>query len=167
MASFEDTFRLRTESESFANLFEAKLQKVVGHAENLSISSKKSGNFWIVEVVGEPFGGSSQYEAESMANALMACLSTESAVSFEASYELDDYRGGDQASVRFVFPNSNNNFEMAGDFGEYDDGDVDDEDDDYDDYDESACTVLIEYAKRGANWKKVNNTITRVEGAWD
>ena len=164
MASFEDTFRLRTENESFANTFEEKIQKAVGHKENLSISSKKSGNSWIVEIVGEPFGGSSQYEAETMANVLMECLSAESDVSFEATYELDDYRGGDQASVKYVYPNRKNNFEMAGDFGEYDNGDMDDEDDDYD---ESACSVLTEYAKRGANWKRVKNKVTRIDGAWD
>ena len=167
MASFEDTFLLRTESESFANFIVGKIQKAVGHKENLSISSKKSGNSWIVEIVGEPFGGSSQYEAESMANVILTCLSAESAVSFEASYELDDYRGGDQASVKYNYPNKKNNFEMSGDFGEYDDGDVDDDDDDYDDYEESACSVLIEYAKRGAGWKKVKNTVTRIDGAWD
>ncbi len=171
MASFEDKFRLKTNSERFADLFHEKIQKAAGQVENVYISMAKSGNSWIVEIVGEPFGGSSQYEAETIANMLMTCLSEESSVSISASYELDDYRGGDQASVKYTYPNENNNFQMSGVFGEYYDDDACDEDDedfeDYGDDEASACSVMIEYAGQKAGWEKVNNTITKIGGAWD
>ena len=171
MASFEDKFRLKTNSERFADLFHEKIQKAAGQVENVYISMAKSGNSWIVEIVGEPFGGSSQYEAETIANMLMTCLSEESSVSISASYELDDYRGGDQASVKYTYPNENNNFQMSGVFGEYYDDDACDEDDedfeDYGDDEASACSVMIEYAGQKAGWEKVNNTITKIDGAWD
>ena len=163
MASFEDKFRLKTESERFADLFDEKIHQAAGNADDLDISKAKSGNSWIVEIVGEPFGGSSQYEAETMANILMACLSEESDVSISASYELDDYRGGDQASVTYTYPNEKNNFEMSGGFGEYyDDDSYNEDDEDYEDDVGSACSVMIEYARQEVGWDKVNDTKT-----WD
>ena len=165
MASFEDKFRLSTKSESFANLFTEKMQTAAGHKDNLYISEKKSGYSWNVEIVGEPFGGSSQYEAETMANVLMTCLSEESSVSVSASYELNDYRGGDQASVTYTYPNENQNFEMSGGFGEYYCDDSYDED--FEEDDGLVCSVMIEYARQKAGWEKVNYTITKIDGAWD
>ena len=148
MASFDDTFRLETKSESFADIFDKKLHEKVRKWDEgfLSLEKISCANGWIVEVVGEPFGGSSRWEADNMAKLLMECVIDEAPSNFSANYELHDYRGGDQAFVNYDYSSESNQFQFSGEFAK----------------DCELCNIIC--TKQNGRWTITENTVTEFEG---